>query len=99
MGFFDRVRREVERSLGRETHELRGVRVVVDNSREDIRTADVLERLDESLALIERHAPRRLAHLRRDVAHIWVVRWPCRGAYLPNERACVTELTFLARRD
>jgi hypothetical protein len=27
------------------------------------------------------------------------VRFPCRGAYIPGERVCVTELTFLARRD
>jgi hypothetical protein len=30
---------------------------------------------------------------------MWVVRFPCRGAYLPEHRACITELTFLARRD
>jgi hypothetical protein len=59
----------------------------------------VLERLDEALGLIERYAPARLAHFRRDVRQISVVRFPCRGAYFPDERVCVTELTFLARRD
>jgi hypothetical protein len=37
--------------------------------------------------------------LRRDLNEIRVVRFPCRGAWLPEEAACVTELTFLARRD
>ncbi|HVE79913.1 MAG TPA: hypothetical protein VNA89_13690 [Gemmatimonadaceae bacterium] len=82
-----------------ELHEVRGFRVVVENSRPDIATADVLARLDEALALIERHQPWRLRHLRRDLRQFWVVRYPCRGAYFPGERTCMTELTFLARRD
>jgi hypothetical protein len=80
-------------------HEVRGFRVLVENTRPDIATADVLERLGEAIDLIERHQPWRLNHLRRDLGHFWIVRYPCRGAYLPSERACMTELTFLARRD
>ena len=83
----------------REVHEVRGFRVLVENSRPDIATADVLARLDEALELIERHQPWRLAHMRRDLAQFWVVRFPCRGAYFPDERTCMTELTFLARTD
>ncbi len=83
----------------RETYRVRGLPVVVVNTRPDIRTGDTLERLDEALGLIERWQPWRFAHLRRDVGAIHVVRWPCRGAWLPGQRACVTELTFLARRD
>jgi len=82
-----------------EEHEVRGFRVVVENTRPDIATADVLARLDEALALIERHAPLRLRHLRRDLREFRVVRFPCRGAFFPDGRACLTELTFLARRD
>lgn len=78
---------------------LRGIDVIVDNTRPDIGTSTVIERLDEALALIERTAPWRFRHLQRDLDHIAVVRFPCRGAYLPAERACVAELTFLARRD
>lgn len=80
-------------------HEVHGFRVVVENSRPDIATADVLERLDEALSLIERYQPWRLRHLRRDLQQFWIVRYPCRGAYIPAERTCMTELTFLARRD
>lgn len=80
-------------------HEIRGFTVVVDNTRPDIATADVLERLDESLELVERYQPWRLRHLRRDLKQIRVVRYPCRGAYFPQHRACMIELTFLARRD
>ena len=78
---------------------VRGFEVVVENTRPDIRTADVLQRLDEALALIEQAQPWRLRHLRRDLSGFWVVRYACRGAYFPDERACMTELTFLARRD
>jgi hypothetical protein len=83
----------------RESHSVRGFTVIVENTRPDIATADVLARLDDALALIERYQPWRLAHLRRDLAKFWIIRYPCRGAWYPVERACVTELTFLARRD
>lgn len=78
---------------------LRGIPVTVDNTRPDISTNAVIERLDEALALIERYQPWRLAHLRRDLAEIRVVRFPCRGAWIPDDGACITELTFLNRRD
>ena len=84
---------------GTEVHAMHGLRVVVENTRPDIATADVLARLDEALALIARHQPWRLRHLQRDLRELRVVRFPCRGAFLPAERACITELTFLARRD
>jgi hypothetical protein len=83
----------------REEHAVRGFPVVVENSRPDIETAAVLRRLDEALLLIERYQPWRLAHLRRDVRRFWIVRYPCRGAFLPEDRTCMTELTFLARTD
>jgi hypothetical protein len=86
-------------SVVRETHDVRGFRVVVENARPDIATAAVLARLDEALALVERYQPWRLHHLRRDLREFWVVRFPCRGAYFPEDRACMTELTFLARTD
>ena len=82
-----------------ELHRIRGFEVVVENSRPDIATPDVLARLDEALALIERTQPWRLAHLRHDLARFWIVRYPCRGAFFPETRTCMTELTFLARRD
>jgi hypothetical protein len=82
-----------------EQHRIRGFDVFVDNTRPDISTEAVLERLDAALALIERHQPWRLRHLQRDLEYFRVERFPCRGAYFPDERACLTELTFLARRD
>lgn len=88
-----------EASAAPQVYELRGLTVVVENTRADIDTTDVLKRLDEALALIERYQPWRLRHLQRDLDHVRVVRFPCRGAYIPDARACVTELTFLARRD
>jgi len=93
----DRLRGWLGSRLG--IYSLRGFTVTVDNSRPDIETSAVLERLDESLAIIERHQPWRLAHLRRDLRQIRVMRYACRGAYFPAHRACMVELTFLARRD
>lgn len=78
---------------------VQGIPVVVENTRPDIATSDVAERLDEALALIGQFQPWRLRHIARDVRSIRVVRYPCRGAFIPDERAIVTELTFLARRD
>jgi hypothetical protein len=98
MGLLDRLANALGEKLD-VLHHVRGFRVVVDNTRPDIATADVLARLDESLALVEQFQPWRLAHLRRDLDHIRVVRWPCRGAFFPDARACMVELTFLARRD
>jgi len=101
-GFFDRLSaflRPDGQQSSAELHEIRGFRVVVENSRPDIATATVLARLDEALELIERHQPWRLAHLRRDLAQFWIVRYACRGAFFPQTRTCMTELTFLARTD
>jgi hypothetical protein len=84
---------------GSEQHQVRGFRVVVDNSRADIATDAVLTRLDEALALLEHYQPRRLRHLARDLEQIRISRYPCRGAYFADSRTCLTELTFLARRD
>lgn len=82
-----------------ESFRVRGLPIRVENTRSDIATSDVLQRLDEALELIERYQPWRLRHLRRDIDEIRVVRFPCRGAWIPDQGACVTELTFLARRD
>lgn len=82
-----------------EIHDIRGLRVVVDNTRLDIATADVLQRFHEAIELIDLYQPWRLRHLRRDVREIRIVRFPSRGAFQPDERAIITELTFLARRD
>jgi hypothetical protein len=98
MGFIDRLATAFGAKLG-VLHEVRGFRVVVDNTRPDIVTADVIARLDDSIALMERYQPWRVAHLRRDLDHFRIVRWPCRGAYFPEQRACRVELTFLNRRD
>lgn len=82
-----------------EIHQVRGFRVAVENTRPDIATGDVLARLGDALDLIDRYQPWRLRHLERDLIQFRVARFPCRGAYFPDERTCITELTFLARRD
>jgi hypothetical protein len=101
-GFFTRLRSAFGGQGGSNeptAYDVRGFAVVVDNTRPDIRTDDVLQRLEDALLLIEQYQPWRLAHLRRDLSHFVVARFPCRGAFFPEQRACMTELTFLARTD
>jgi len=78
---------------------IRGIAVEVTNTRPDIATADVVERLEEAIALIEAYQPWRWRHVVEDVRAIRVERYACRGAFIPSERTIITELTFLARRD
>jgi hypothetical protein len=97
--FLGRLSANASRGGAGERVQVRGFDVLVENTRPDIATSEVLERLDEALGLIERTQPWRFRHLQRDLRAIWVVRYPTRGAYFPADRACLTELTFLARRD
>src|SRR5450759_1357592 len=76
------------------THEVLGIPVIVYNTRPDIDTRAVVERLERSLSLIERYVPHHFRHLKRDLAYIVVQRFACRGAYFHAQRACLTELTF-----
>lgn len=100
-GFLSKLRALVqspeERTL--EQFDVRGFGVIVDNTRPDIETPVVLRRLDEALGLIESYQPWRLAHMRRDLSAFLVMRFACRGAFFPEQRVCMTELTFLARTD
>ena len=101
-GFFSRLRDTLLEKAGavpQVVTKVCGFEVVVENSRPDIETPVVLARLGEALDLIEQHQPWRLAHMRRDLARFWIVRFACRGAYFPDTRTCMTELTFLARTD
>ena len=75
-------------------HWVRGIPVVVNNTRPDIDTLDALARLDRTIALIERFVPHHFRHLKRDFAYILVERFACRGAYFHEQRACLVELTF-----
>jgi hypothetical protein len=75
-------------------HEVFGIPAIVENTRPDIMTSDVIARLHAALALIDRYVPHHFRHLRRDFAFILVKRFPCRGAYFHDQRACLLELTF-----
>ncbi|MFI5091131.1 MAG: hypothetical protein ACHP7P_13835 [Terriglobales bacterium] len=82
-----------------ETRTVCGFAVDVENYRTDIQTQTVVARLQEALELIGRLDPRRLRRLRHDVARFWIVRYPTRGAFFPDAKICMVELTFLARTD
>ncbi len=75
-------------------HEVRGIPVIVDNTRPDIDTNETIARLDRSLSLIEHFTPHYFRHLKRDFAYLVVKRFACRGAYFHEQRACLVELTF-----
>ena len=74
---------------------VRGLPVTLINTRPDIDSEHVFARLDASLALIERYQPWHFRRLARDFARIQVRRFPCRGAYFPDTRICLVELTFV----
>lgn len=100
MSLLDRVRTLLAGAgESAEQFTVRGFPVTVENERPDIVTAVVVRRLDEALGLIAACQPWRFAHLVRDVERFWIVRYPCRGAFFPDTRTCMTELTFLARTD
>jgi hypothetical protein len=74
---------------------VRGLPVTLINTRPDIDGEHVFERLDAVLALIERYQPSHFRRMHRDFARIQVRRFPCRGAYFPETRTCLVELTFI----
>jgi len=80
-------------------HDVRGIPDVIDNTRPDIDTTDVIARLERTLELIERFVPHHFRHLKRDFAYIVVQRFACRGAYFHEQRACLVELTFTVNPD
>ena len=79
--------------------EILGIPVVVENTRPDIQTKDVIARLEAALALIRLYVPHHFRHLQRDFDHIIVKRFACRGAYFYEQRACLVELTFTVNPD
>lgn len=94
---FDRVLRFLisgGRSSTVARYEVLGIPVVVNNTRPDIHTGDVIARLERSLSLIAQYVPHHFRHLKNDFAYIVVERFACRGAYFHEQRACLVELTF-----
>lgn len=102
MAFTDPIRDWLERTLGStqvSARTLHGLTVTVHNTRPDVDTAQVYARLDEALGLLARHVPHHYRRLPRDFAGIIVQRFACRGAFFPEERLCMVELTFAVNPD
>jgi hypothetical protein len=78
-----------------EDRTIRGLPVTLINSRPDIDSEHVFARLDSALALIEQYQPSHFRRMRRDFSRLQVRRFPCRGAYFPETRICLVELTFV----
>jgi hypothetical protein len=100
-GFFDRIRTALglPAELHRVRRTVRGIDVMLENTRPDIANEDVFARLDEVLGMIEQYAPAKLRRLRKDIAGIDVKRFACRGAFFSETRRVLTELTFVVNRD
>jgi hypothetical protein len=97
------VRHFLENLLGRrspadpppvEHHVVHGLPVRVLNTRPDIRTVEVIQRLTAALDLVAQYAPARYRRLRSDLSGFVVQRFACRGAFFPDTRECLVELTF-----
>ena len=73
-----------------------GIRVDVLNTRDDVSTERVFRRAEAVIARVRQYQPWRMAHIRRDIAGIVVMRYACRAAYFPDQRLCMLELTFMA---
>jgi hypothetical protein len=87
------------RSPGIERYDVLGIPVLIQNTRPDIDTREVVARLEASLALISHYVPHHFRHLQRDFGHVIVKRFACRGAYFYQQRACLVELTFTVNPD
>src|SRR5688572_19218511 len=94
MSFLSDAVSRAKELLNTETRTIRGVPVAVYNTRPDIETSRVFERLDGALGVIERYQPHRLRRFRRDVRGIVVKRFACRAAFFGDTRECLIELTF-----
>jgi hypothetical protein len=98
------VRRFLEELLGRrsppadsppaESHVVHGLPLRVLNTRPDTRTPEVIQRLSAALDLVAQYAPARYRRLREDFSGFVVQRFACRGAFFPDTRECLVELTF-----
>ena len=67
-----------------EQREIHGLPVRILNTRPEIQTAEVAERLGLALDLIATYAPRCYRRLRTDLAGFVVERFACRGAFFPR---------------
>jgi hypothetical protein len=79
-----------------ETRVIQGIRVEVLNTRDDVSTERVFRRAEAVIERVRQYQPWRLAHIRRDIAGILVIRYACRAAYFPDQQVCMLELTFMA---
>lgn len=94
MGWWSDAVAAAKEALNTDTRTVRGVRVTVVNTRPDIDTERVFQKLGGALAVIEQYQPHRLRRFRHDVRGIIVKRFACRAAFFGATRECLIELTF-----
>lgn len=96
-GLMARLAEQLQRhreTLEAEHLTIHGMPFRIVNTRPDIKTEQVIQRLGAALDLIAAHAPRRYRRLCEDFAGFVVQRFACRGAFFPESRECLVELTF-----
>jgi hypothetical protein len=88
------IRRQGLRLL---THrcQVHGFPTVIVNTRPEIRTEDVIARLEGALALLKKYMPHHYRRLRRDFSGFLIERRAHRGAFIVASRTCLVELTFI----
>lgn len=94
---FDRWRVTAMRRLrgwATEKRTLHGIPVTLINTRPDIDSELVFQRLDTALGLIAQYQPSTFAQMSQDFSSIRVIRYPCRAAFFPDSTTCLVELTF-----
>jgi hypothetical protein len=75
-----------------------GFQTTIVNTRPDIGTDDAIARLDGALALLAQYVPHHYRRLRRDFSDFLIERRAYRGAFIPDTRTCMVELTFVVNR-
>ena len=75
---------------------LHGLQVWVINTRKEIDTPNLFQRVNAVLNLIAQYQPARYQQLKEDLSRIIVKRYPSRAAYDPSTHTCLLELSFVA---
>ena len=90
------IRNQWRRWLSPASHTVLGWPVLVEHDGTPAEAAHLVARLERVLQMATTALPEHLAAMRDHVALIRVVRFPCRGAFVPMSRELIIERTFLA---
>ena len=90
------LRNQWRRWLSPASHEVLGWPVLIEHDGPEAEITALRDRLERVIAMATTAMPEHLAAMRDHVGLIRVVRFPCRGAFIPMSRELIIERTFLA---